>query len=213
MFVKAWLLTLLGILLVSGQVSALDAPNLSVTRKSSTSVKVTWTIPSGVSIRNAILVIQRSSSGRRFVSIGEFSNPRRRGTYTDSLLPDGTYRYRARLRAPVRTVWSTVRSVSVTADGGFSTPKPTAAPRYFEGNGDVTSLGKQRFEIPSQLSANVTRGRTVWSSVCSGCHASEKRDRTFPTLKSTISGSPMFLVLSQATLGDLVAYLNRFRIP
>jgi hypothetical protein len=83
----------------------------------------------------------------------------------------------------------------------------------FDALGNVTEKGKVTFGIPSQLSGNVTTGKNVSRSFCSGCH-SEKVNRTYPELDAAIRKSPMLYDESNMTrqeLADIVAYLNRFR--
>ena len=94
------------------------------------------------------------------------------------------------------------------------TPTPTSPPSAtgnFLPNGDVTAKGKQLFQIPSSLNANINAGKSIaLSNSCAGCHA-EKNNRNFTTLSLAVPGSPMFIQLSQQEFADLTAYLNRFR--
>ncbi len=105
------------------------------------------------------------------------------------------------------------------------TPTPTPTPTVvatvtsapgsgnFDDFGNVTEKGKITFGIPAQLSGNVTTGKNVTRSFCSGCH-SEKVNRTYPVLDAAIRKSPMLYDESNITrqeLADIVAYLNRFR--
>lgn len=92
------------------------------------------------------------------------------------------------------------------------TPTPTVAPlTNFDSNGNVTAKGKALFQIPTQYTANVGTGSDIWVATCRGCHASEKTNRTFPTITTRIAASPMFLTLSGGQVANLTAYLNRFR--
>lgn len=92
-------------------------------------------------------------------------------------------------------------------------PTPTLPLSNFDSMGNVTEKGKIAFEIPLNLSANVSRGRTVFSTSCVGCHI-ERNGRTFPQYREIIARSPMLFDESQIpnqALADLVAYMNRFR--
>lgn len=99
------------------------------------------------------------------------------------------------------------------------TPTPTPSPTpaiplsNFDSMGNATEKGKIEFEIPLNLSANVTRGRSVYTTNCVGCHI-ERNGRTFTQYREIIARSPMLFDESQIPnqeLADLVAYMNRFR--
>jgi len=97
-----------------------------------------------------------------------------------------------------------------------ATATPTPAPQTgnFDAQGNVTAAGRVAFGIPSGVTANVSRGKTVAQSFCTGCH-SEKTNRTYSYLDQSIRSSPMLYDDSQLSrpqqLADLTAYLNRFR--
>ncbi len=96
------------------------------------------------------------------------------------------------------------------------TPRPTATPSSgggnFDANGNVTAQGKTAFGIPSSLSGNVSVGQGVFSQNCQGCHSSnENVNKTFSQYKSIIGAAPMFINLSDSSLANLVAYMNRFK--
>ncbi len=86
---------------------------------------------------------------------------------------------------------------------------------YFFANGDVTPLGKEVFEIPSQTTANAFVGEVIFQNTCLDCH--EKRYRpTMPLLRQAISPSPMSFtedVFPDQDLADLTAYLQIGRSP
>lgn len=95
------------------------------------------------------------------------------------------------------------------------TPLPTSSPGsgVFDPLGNVTETGKNLLQIPSGLSANISRGKTVYLSNCVGCHI-ERTNRTFSDLRFNTSRPPMFFNeqrLTDIDLADLTAYLNRFR--
>lgn len=93
------------------------------------------------------------------------------------------------------------------------TPTPAPAPGNFDSNGNVSAQGKALFGIPSELSGNISEGRTFYLLQCNGCHG-DKLNKTFSQLRSAISASPMFFDTSQVPdpdLADVTAYVNRFR--
>ena len=91
---------------------------------------------------------------------------------------------------------------------GNPTPKPTTPPAgggNFDANGNTTKFG-----IPAGMSGNINSGAPIWSGSCSGCHGSEKTNRTFGQIKSSLSIPAMAGVrLSDPQVANLVAYLNR----
>lgn len=94
-------------------------------------------------------------------------------------------------------------------------PLPTNTPLSgnFDSRGNVTEKGKSVFGIPSNLSANVSAGKIVSQSFCTGCHG-ERVGLSYQTIDSAIRRSPMLYdesAISRQQLADLVAYLNRFR--
>lgn len=93
-----------------------------------------------------------------------------------------------------------------------STPRPTPnTATNFDSSGNVTAAGKTLFAIPSSLSANKDRGKTVWDGECRACHSSEYRNKRYTDLVNLLPGAPMYIHLQSSELADLVAYLNRFR--
>lgn len=94
-----------------------------------------------------------------------------------------------------------------------TSPTATPTPRpegNFDVNGNVTSAGKIKFGIPSNLSASREAGRTQWSVSCNGCHE-EKIGSSFSYYKTAIQASPMFIFnLTDTQLANLTAYLRRF---
>lgn len=110
-------------------------------------------------------------------------------------------------------------SVATTPE---SSPSPTATPvatpvlqRFFTNTGELTELGRETFEIPNGLAANVNDGQLVWRAYCQGCH--EERPRaTFSELRLAISLEPMYYteeLLPDSELAQIMAYLSRFRTP
>lgn len=104
-----------------------------------------------------------------------------------------------------------------------ATPQPTSPPAplptntpttgNFDTKGNVTEKGKALFGIPSNLSANVSSGKLVLQSFCTGCHG-ERVGLSYQTIDTAIRKSPMLYdesSISRQQLADLVAYLNRFR--
>lgn len=95
-----------------------------------------------------------------------------------------------------------------------ATPRPTPTPTgNFDVYGDVTEAGRILFGIPAGLPANVSQGRLVQDSTCTGCHA-ERTNWTFPNVRSRIALAPMYIdsnELPDTELAHLIAYLNRFR--
>lgn len=100
---------------------------------------------------------------------------------------------------------------------GSTTLTPIATPTSsgnFDAQGNVTSKGMALFMIPAGLSANIDRGKVVYDLNCTGCHAA-KTGRPFTTLRTDIAKAPMDFDSSEitdASLADLTAYLNRFRL-
>jgi hypothetical protein len=90
------------------------------------------------------------------------------------------------------------------------TPRPTSPSGNFDSNGNVTSVGKQLFGIPSSLSGNISRGNSVFQANCAGCHE-QRVNRTYSSYRAAISRSPMNISLTDTDLAHLTAYLNRFR--
>ncbi len=114
------------------------------------------------------------------------------------------------------TVGSICRAAASGGGGGGSTPTHTPTPppssgSNFDSSGNVTAAGKALFTIPSSLSANKSRGQTVWSSTCRACHSSEYQNKRYVDLVNVLPAAPMFVHISNNQLADLVAYLNRFR--
>ncbi len=104
----------------------------------------------------------------------------------------------------------TSRGDKACKDGPASTPTPSG---NFDSSGNVTAQGKSVFGIPASLSANVSQGKTANNLMCAGCHG-ERLNYSFTQLRSVTSASPMFFTsndLSDATLANITAYLNRYR--
>lgn len=83
----------------------------------------------------------------------------------------------------------------------------------FDINGNATAIGKALFGIPIQLEANISQGKTVYLTYCTGCHV-ERTNYTFPVVREAIKQSPMLFDETQIpdqTLAHLIAYFNRFR--
>ena len=101
-----------------------------------------------------------------------------------------------------------------TPSSPTNTPAPTATPVIsgnFDSSGNVTSAGKIKFGIPSNLNANISSGRSIWNQTCAGCHSSEKTGRSFSIYKSAIRGDPMFILdKTDQDIANLTAYLRRF---
>jgi len=102
------------------------------------------------------------------------------------------------------------------SDGGSApatpTPTPVGSSGNFDSNGNVTAKGKTTFGIPSSLSGNISAGKTLTANYC-GCHG-ERTGRSFSYLRAAIAQPPMYFNSSQitdATLANITAYLNRFR--
>lgn len=95
-----------------------------------------------------------------------------------------------------------------------ATPVPTQGPTgIFDNFGNVTASGKAVLGIPSNLSANVSTGKNIFNSYCTGCH-DEHRNRTFGQYRVLIMQSPMLYDDQQIPddwLASITAYLNRFR--
>ena len=102
---------------------------------------------------------------------------------------------------------------------GSPSPTPTPTPQNpnlgnFDLNGNVTNAGKIAFGIPSSLSGNITQGRTLYTSYCTGCHV-ERTGRSFTNLRTSIAQSPMLFDSTQVTdgmLANITAFLNRFKL-
>jgi hypothetical protein len=105
-----------------------------------------------------------------------------------------------------------------------ATPTPiTNSDSFFLSNGDVTIAGKEVMGIPTNLSANLMRGREKYGGGdagygCMGCHSQEKRNSTYDRINRAIVDptGPMYGIvrpMPPSDLADIVAYLNRFRIP
>ena len=91
------------------------------------------------------------------------------------------------------------------------TATPTPTPGNFDSLGNVTVTGKINFGIPANLSGNITAGKAIVQSYCS-CHQ-EKLNRTFPYVRTSIALAPMSFdstAINDATLANIVAYLNRY---
>ncbi len=98
---------------------------------------------------------------------------------------------------------------------GTPNPNPTPNPQTgnFDVNGNVTDAGRALFGIPAGLAANITTGRGIYQTNCTGCHA-ERTNYTFPVVREKIKLSPMLFDEAQipdAQLAQIIAYLNRFR--
>ncbi|MCB0353858.1 MAG: hypothetical protein KDD64_10050 [Bdellovibrionales bacterium] len=98
------------------------------------------------------------------------------------------------------------------------TPTPTPTPSqdegYFNSAGDVTALGKQVFEIPSQLRANIWDGMIIWEQTC-GCHELRSKS-TMPLIREAILQEPMYFdqaALPDEDLANITAWLLKFRSP
>lgn len=94
-----------------------------------------------------------------------------------------------------------------------STPAPTPTPEQgnFDGAGNLTAKGKIAFGVPDNLSGNITAGGAISRSYCT-CHE-ERLGREFYSVRSAITQPPMSFTtgeISDQTLADLIAYLNRF---
>lgn len=84
------------------------------------------------------------------------------------------------------------------------TATQAAAQGSFDSQGNTTLFG-----IPAGLKGNISRGASLWSANCAGCHDS-KDNRTFGDVVNSYGISAMSgLNLSNAQTADLVAYLNR----
>jgi hypothetical protein len=98
--------------------------------------------------------------------------------------------------------------VSPTVEPGQPTPRPgpTKVPSSgpFSSNGDTTSFG-----IPAGLKGNIGRGAAENRSRCLKCHGERGGGYRYGQLKKSVEGPLMRLKLSQQTLADLTAYLNR----
>lgn len=100
--------------------------------------------------------------------------------------------------------------------GGGATPTPTPAGNEpFDSLGNVTSYGKNLFQIPANLSASASRGITFWNQTCNGCHnafPSSLPLRTYPAIRARIQLSPMsFSVpaeVSDQNIADITAIAN-----
>lgn len=95
------------------------------------------------------------------------------------------------------------------------TPQPTAVPNptsvpgsgSFDANGNTTKFG-----IPAGMVGTIATGTSLWTSNCSNCHRSDKRNRTFSQVKASFSISAMTNIrMSDGQIAHIVAYLNRFQ--
>lgn len=83
----------------------------------------------------------------------------------------------------------------------------------FDLDGNATLEGKVLFGIPTNLVANISQGRQVYLTYCTGCHA-ERTNYTFPVVREAIKQSPMLfdeIQIPDQSLAHLIAYFNRFR--
>lgn len=195
--------------LTSSYSFALDAPRISARRSNATTATIGWTFSRATT---PTVEIQRSDSGLNYKTIINIKRARSGKRFTDKKISPSIFRYRARLVVGrSRSRWSKV----VTVAGGTTppatpTPEPTPRSGNFDSAGNVTSQGKTEFRIPSNLSANIGRGRDRWFATCRECHSVEKTGRDFGTLKNVLPRSPMYINLSDNSIADLTAYLNRF---
>jgi hypothetical protein len=94
------------------------------------------------------------------------------------------------------------------APQGSATPPSAVATQTSEGSfssdGTTTSFG-----IPTGISGNVAIGRRKLAGRCSQCHGEFGRGWRFGRLKTRIAEAPMYLILPNRDLADIVAYLNR----
>jgi hypothetical protein len=197
------------ILLACNITFALDAPKIAARRASATTATISWTFSR---VTNPTVEIQRSENGSNYKTITNVKRARSGKRFTDKKINSTAFRYRARLVVNrSRSRWSRVANVtSGTSAAPTPTSEPTPRSGNFDGTGNVTAQGKIEFNIPSNLSANIGRGRDRWFGTCRECHSVEKTGRDFVTLKNVLPRSPMFINLSDNTVADLTAYLNRF---
>lgn len=81
-----------------------------------------------------------------------------------------------------------------------------------DSEGNVTEAGKTQYGIPSNLSASISGGSSVYEANCVGCHT-EYRNRTFTELREEIAKSPMLFDstdIPDEALANITVYLNRF---
>lgn len=106
---------------------------------------------------------------------------------------------------------STPRPISPTSIPGRPNPTPRPAPTTPASGGNFDAQGNTtKFGIPAGLVGNINAGSPIWSNTCSGCHGSEKTNRSFGQLKASLNiGAMSFIRLSDAQLANLTAYLNR----
>ena len=96
-------------------------------------------------------------------------------------------------------------------DGSGDNPQDS----YFFANGDVTPLGKEVFEIPTNITANAFVGEAIFQHTCLDCHVKRSRP-TMPLLRQAITPAPMSFtedVFPDQDLADLTAYLQIGRSP
>jgi hypothetical protein len=91
------------------------------------------------------------------------------------------------------------------------TPEPPSCSGNFDPNGNTCP---NRFGIPSPLTGNIARGRSIQTLRCNGCHV-QRTNYQFGAITNAINNvGAMNGVLSgyetQQATADLVAYLNRF---
>lgn len=103
-------------------------------------------------------------------------------------------------------------------DGAPEDPSPSPTPTPPEEcNGSFDDLGNtcpDKFQIPAQLTGNITRGSQIQTLRCTGCHIERTNYQynavwtavhTVPNMNGVLNGYE----LDQA-IADLVAYFNRF---
>lgn len=127
--------------------------------------------------------------------------------------PEDKLAKRARRLAKLKGINRKGKKACRQALNGGGDDEDSGNENNFDSNGDVTANGKALFQIPSNLSANVSRGQIIFQEYCTGCHM-EQRNLTFPYYRNAIAGPPMSYNendLPDQELADLVAWLNRFR--
>ena len=215
----------------SSVAQAIDAPVVSAKAQLNGTIKVQISVrdPDGRAT-GSVLDLQRAAEGGKFGVIAQFQKPKKKFSFVDKSAGFGTFRYRARIsKKPKKSAWS--KLAKLTFAGGSATPTPTPGGSgtnptpvptrtptpttgNFDGSGNVTAAGKALFGIPSNLSANVSAGRSAWQFGCQGCHGSEKLNKTFSSYRALLKASPMFIFendVPDSELANLTAYLNRFR--